>query len=342
MKNVRRAGISRTSKDRTVGLVVFGFLQVMLGMLGALIVVYAAFRSSQTESGSTAVDMPGLRWPLIAAALGLTMAAYRIWAGIGSILYRRWARAVILVVSWIELATGAVSFVAMLLCSGKLLTMLMAMGLPPGFRQLAMIGLFGMTIFPHVVLPCAMVLFYQSPHVKATCEAKGPRAPWTERCPAPILGVSIGTVYASYMCLALAQELGAFPLFGAMVGGSRGLLLFMLTMAILLVLAYGNYKRRLTAWLGTIGIIVVLGISISLTLFGTGLRDSQKAVIAGPAMPDALMEMTVFSQSTILPTFLAQLAMALAYVLAVTKYFLSHRRETGALHRHRAQPSAPA
>jgi hypothetical protein len=70
-----------------------------------------------------------------------------------------------------------------------------------------------------VLLPGAFVLFYRSPHVKATCERRDPSVPWTDRCPAPVLAAALLSGATSLGCLLAALGYRVFLFFGLRTGG---------------------------------------------------------------------------------------------------------------------------
>src|SRR5262249_54147980 len=138
-----------------------------------------------------------------AAIVYAAVAVFFVAVGIGSIRGRRWARTLMIVVSWLWLAAGV-------LWLGVWAARFPGFGLQ--LQQEA--GRAGETlgrvvtwstaalfVVLDVVLPAAFVLFYGSPHVKATCERRDPNVPWTDRCPAPVLAAALGSGATSVGCL---------------------------------------------------------------------------------------------------------------------------------------------
>ena len=97
-------------KDRKTGLAVFGAIQIAMGALCALFVplmimgmlVAAVKDKGADEALSMRAMIPGL-------LVYVLLAIWFIWMGIGSILARRWARALCLVASWLWLISGITS-----------------------------------------------------------------------------------------------------------------------------------------------------------------------------------------------------------------------------------------
>src|SRR5271156_3567557 len=91
--------------DRKTGLIIFGVLLILLGcgagmlvplmLLGAMLPVHAA-----------GVEPTPIRLLLPGVFVYLLLAVAFIWLGIGSLLCRRWARALALIIAWTWLLSG--------------------------------------------------------------------------------------------------------------------------------------------------------------------------------------------------------------------------------------------
>ena len=88
-------------RDCKAGLVTFGIIQIVLGIFCVLMVplmLVGAVMASSHNVGSVApmnarMMIPGLLFYV-------ALAAWFLWMGVGSIQARRWARALLLVISW--------------------------------------------------------------------------------------------------------------------------------------------------------------------------------------------------------------------------------------------------
>jgi hypothetical protein len=179
-------------KDRKTGLVVFGILQIILGGLCALIVPFmvigmiasAARGDSSAPPINTSMMIPGILFYVL-------VAVWFIWMGIGSIKARRWARALILVSSWLWLICGICGLVFMLLLMPQMYDRMGQSGqMPPEMAAVMKYVMMGfMTVF-YVIIPAVLVLFYGSKNVKATCEFRDSQVRWTDKCPLPVLAGS--------------------------------------------------------------------------------------------------------------------------------------------------------
>jgi len=178
-------------KDRSTGLVIFGILTLLLGCLAGLFVPLMLFGQMMAAK---APDAPPVNHTAIlpgVAVYGL-LAVALVWLGIGSILARRWARALLLIFSWSWLIMGIFMTAVMPFFMAKVFA-----NLPPDAKagQPAMppaaitAMVVGMTLFFGVIfvlVPAVWTFFYSSRHVKATCEARDPVPRWTDACPLPV------------------------------------------------------------------------------------------------------------------------------------------------------------
>lgn len=309
-------------KDRTVGLVVFGILEIFLGGLCALFVPLIAFSIAMGTRGGTPMDprmmIPGMMMYVL-------MAVVLIWLGIGSVRCRRWARALSLVLGWLWLVAGIMGMgFFIVLMPGMQEAMAQQGGAPPreflfvmqGF-MLAMVGCI------YIVIPGALVLFYQSRHVRATCEAKDPHVRWTDRCPLPVLAVSVVWAAAAFF-MPWAFCYGAvFPLFGILVSGLPAGLVILAVTAIAGYLAWGTYRLKISAWWGSIAMVVLWTASVVVTFSRMGLMDFYRAMHMPPEQLK-LIEQTgmIERMDALLPWFPSLGALVLVgYLLFTKKYF---------------------
>ena len=193
-------------KDRSTGLMIFGILTLLLGGLAGLFVPLMLFGQMMAAKAPNAppVNLSGI---LLGAGIYGCMAVALIWLGIGSIQKRRWARALLLIFSWSWLVMGIFMTVSMPFFMAKVFANLPANpktgqpGMPPAAITgmiVFMILFFGVFF---VVVPAVWTFFYNSRHVKATCEARDPVTRWTDACPLPVLGFCLWTWLAVPMML---------------------------------------------------------------------------------------------------------------------------------------------
>ncbi|HEV8659422.1 MAG TPA: hypothetical protein VGS96_12450 [Thermoanaerobaculia bacterium] len=209
--------------DRSVGLILFGILQILIGLACSALVLFIA-------SGSELAARQGAKSGA-AMASGLVVyglaTVYFVGVGVGSIRKRRWARALSVVVSAIWLAAGIVTTLLLVIVGSNA----------------TLIG--GAIVFA-ILLPLVLLLFYSRPAVRATCEAfDAPR--WTDRVPLPVLAVVIVLAFASLALMAnLANPSLSFA--GQKITGAPAALT-LLGLAILCAwLAVQLYRLKESAW----------------------------------------------------------------------------------------------
>jgi hypothetical protein len=100
-----------------------------------------------------------------------------------------------------------------------------------------------------VALPSAMVLFYQSRHVKATCEARDQTPRWTDACPMPVLATSLWIYLGAFSLLTLPFFYrSVVPFFGILITGRVAAFILVLCSVLWFYLGWGTYRLKLAAW----------------------------------------------------------------------------------------------
>jgi len=261
-------------KDRRAGLLVFGILEILLGVLCVLLVGFMVL--GQVMVSQTTGAALGNRMMLPGMLFYVGLAAVFVWLGIGSIRCRRWARALLLILAWSWLCVGVITVPFM----GFLMPRILAasspngQGLPPGALVVVIVfQLVFMTLFL-VVVPGVLVFFYQSRHVKATCEARDPVRRWTDACPLPVLAVACGLWLGSVMMLGFPLAYGGvMPFFGTIVSGLPGTLLAMGLAGLGFWLGRMWYQLKDAGWWALLAAMIVLGISNFITFSHLDLME---------------------------------------------------------------------
>ena len=239
-------------KDRSGGLIVFGILTILLGCLAGLFVliclVQAAIAGAVNGPASLPLIIPGM------SVYGV-MAVALVWLGIGSIMARRWARALLLIFSWCWLTMGVLALFFMAFFMPQMLANLPAGGVPgqaPLPREaLGMVMAVVFLIFSvfFVILPLVWTFFYSSRHVKATCEARDPVTRWTDGCPLPVLGLcAVSMISAPMMLIMPITTHGVIPFFGMFLTGIPGAALCLALAAVWAYSAWSLYKLEQRGW----------------------------------------------------------------------------------------------
>jgi hypothetical protein len=240
-------------KDRSAGLLIFGILTILLGCLAGLFVPLMLIgQAMSAKATGTAAPISTI---LPAVFIYGILAVALVWLGIGSIKARRWARALLLIFSWSWLVMGLFVLVFMAFLVPKMLANLPANGTTgqPAAPQAAMVGeMIGMFLVfgvAFVILPAVWTFFYNSRHVKATCETRDPVTRWTDACPLPVLGFCLWLLFGVPMLLIMPLAgHGVMPFFGMFLTGVPGTLLCLVVAAIWSYAAWSLYKLDQRGW----------------------------------------------------------------------------------------------
>jgi hydrogenase-4 membrane subunit HyfE len=257
-------------KDRRTGLVIFGILTMLMGDLSALFVPLMFF--GQAMAAKTGAPQPAQAIVPAIVIYGLLSIAL-VWLGIGSMMARRWARALLLIFSWSWLIIGVISlcFMALVLPEIMKTASSAAQAGQPAMTSAAaqwlmvLISMIVMGVI-FVILPGAWVLFYRSNHVKATCEAYDPVVRWTDRCPLPVLAMSLWLAFSTPMMVVMAVAYhGVVPVFGRFVVGFWGSVLYLLFALLWAYSSWALYKLDRRGWRIVFASLLVFAISSVLT-----------------------------------------------------------------------------
>ena len=255
-------------RDRIAGLIVFGILEILGGILCLLLLPLMLFGLAMAaQQGNAALSLhamiPGM---CIYALLGIVL----IWLGIGSILARRWARALWVCLSGVWLGSGLVATPFVLFMASHLGGTMAANGQPvpqPAIQLITQVIMVAFMLLFYIVIPGALFLFYRSPHVRSTCEVRDPKGRWTDHCPLPVLALSLLTSFGAVGTLALLGFRCVFPFFGFLVDGAGGCVLILALSGTMLYLGRGLYRLQIDAWRLLLAVIVIMAISGTITFW---------------------------------------------------------------------------
>ncbi len=262
-------------KDRSALLVVFGIFTVLLGCVCGLFVplmIFSQFAASRSPGGSA--DAAAI---IPAASIYGILAVALIWLGIGSVLKRRWARALLIIFSWSWLLTGIVSMGFMALAAPHMLATIQnaqpagGTALPPAALAIMLI-IPGLILgFVFLVLPIAWVVVYGSRNVRATCEVMDPVMRWTDRCPTPLLAVVCWLAISVLSMLVIAM-IGpcVLPFFGVFVSGIGARAAYLVLAGLWGWCAWRLYNLDRRAWWVVLVLVLVFMASSAITY---GLND---------------------------------------------------------------------
>jgi len=314
--------VQPTYKDRRTGLIVFGVFAILIGACCALLVPLAIFgqmmaaRQTGTDFDTSAAVLGAVMYGLLAVVL--------IWLGVGSVLARRWARALLLCLGWIGLIIGVIAMPAVFVAMNSIGDTLRAQGqtLSPGALAVIKMVTIATTFVIYIVIPGVAVLFYRSPHVRQTCEARDPVVRWTDRCPLPVLALCLLKIFGAAMLLLILPTYGrVFPLAGVVLQGWPSRVLWLAVTAFMLYAARGFYRLDLRVWwIYTVGALVLWASSL-VTFQRVGLVDFYRQMGLPERQLELLARNPMLVNGSILWLSLLSMVLFLGYLLYVRRFF---------------------
>jgi hypothetical protein len=241
--------------DRSTGLIIFGILEIALGGLCALMIPFMLLGAVFSRK---AMGGPMPAGTYVAGICSYSFAAAILVAlGIGSIQARRWARALNLIAAVVGLIMGSIMtvFLTIAMPSGFMAGMHQAAANTPNAPPLStaataiiltLIIIFFSFFF--VAVPLAFLLFFSRKTVEETCKWRDPVERWTDRCPLPVLAVSLLLGFGAAYCLLTALTTPIATLFGKYVTGWPAAVLLVGVAVLQGFLAFALYRLSLAGW----------------------------------------------------------------------------------------------
>jgi len=295
-------------RDRSVGLIAFGIAQILIGGC-ALLGMLGIAGTMEISARSGRMQLPAAVIATDIILFGVA-AAYFLVIGYGSIRRRRWARAIALIISWMWLIAGTFGLVVVMIVlrqmSGSMAGNGASWGVVAGCGSLMVI-----------VLPLVFVLFYRSPHVKATVDARDPKPRWTDRVPLPVLAVVLIMAFTSLMMLATVSY-GKVAFLGVIIDGPPAMVISFGFAVVFAFLAVQLYRLKESAWWTTV-LLHAAGAVIAVI---TMLRTNFDELNASSGIPTAGVSVNEIYHSPLLLTVMGLLwAVYLGFLLSLRKYF---------------------
>ena len=268
-------------KDRKILLTVFGALEIAGGILCLALIPFmllGQFAARQLPHAQTQLHTYPMRFLLGGMLVYLFLGAGLIWLGIGSIQAKRWARALLLTLSWMALITGSLSMLLFITHVGEMRQLFEesmknamaksspAFTMPPAFITMIIVFMCVFNLVLYVLIPGVLILVYGRTDVRLTCESRYAATSWTDHCPLPVLGIVLLHAYILPASLLSFCYHFILPVFGHVLSGPAGAAGYFLITAVLLALAYGLYHQNPWAWYGSICVSVLGAASGIVTL----------------------------------------------------------------------------
>ncbi len=313
--------------DRSTGLIIFGILTIGLGGLTVLLVgllFLGQVLGARTPQGATPFSLI-----LPAVVIYGVLAVALVWLGIGSILARRWARALLLIFSWSWLLVGVLMMLFMAIVMPSMMraasTAAQAQGRPalPSAAldaALAMALLIDAVIF--VVLPAIWTFFYSSRHVKATCEWRDQRSRWTDACPLPVLAVCLWTLLSvPTLLISLVTGHSVVPFFGLLLAGPPASILYLVFTGLWLLAAGLMYQLDVRGWWLVLLTILLFTVSSLITYSRHDIGELYRLMNFPEPQIDRIQRLGIFGGNRFMWLSAAGCLPFIGYLLYIKRYF---------------------
>jgi hypothetical protein len=324
-------------RDRSTGLNVFGAIEIVLGALTFLLIPMMLLGALVSRRAGGAMPAGSYIQNIISYTVAGTAL---IVLGVGAVRARRWACALNLILSWTWLVVGVLStaLITAILPTTFVAAMKTAAATGPSPAALSRgvlaviltLGIAFCAVFL-VVLPILFVVFYRKPDVAETCRRRDPVERWTDRCPLPVLALSLIFLTGGARYFLMSFTLPLFPLFGRYLTGLPATAALLGFAVVDLILAYALYRVRIGAWWAAIALLLLGLTSASLTFHRADLLQ------AYARMGWSSRQLQVMSASPVLRS-----GVHLYWGLSFTVIFLGYTLWTRRFFGNRAQPAAPA
>lgn len=308
---------------RQKGLKGFGVFQIVLGGICTLVV------ASMIISAMTFLYIPHqserfVYWRILFPGMMIYewLSACFIGLGIGSIKVKRWARTLTLAGSWIWLATGTVGFIWVLIITPDMIQTLMQINpIPPTRLSNAPYFVLGLLFMITIVLPGIFIFFYSKDSVRVTFENSDPYVRWTDRCPLPVLILSLSLGFGAAIAGSMFFYNSTVAFFGIIITGVPGTNIILGMIILLVYLSWGSYKLKMNAWRGTILLTIVGSLSNAITFLQVKLFEfCERMNIPGKLIE--MMQQFDFMKNQTFALYMGIISLAvLFYVLYTHRYF---------------------
>jgi len=249
-----------------------------------------------------------------------------IWLGIGLMRARRWAWTLTVVLSWMWLIIGVVSFVMVVFFMGSSTWAAIAQQgqMPPEMMMTMRIVTGAVLACIYILLPGVFLILCHNESVRATCQRRDPKIRWTDRCPMPVLALSILFALSIVWMPAAVAYRCVIPLFGVFVSGAAGAVGILLITLVLAYLAWGTYRLQMAAWWGTLLLAIVGTLNTVVTFSRTDLMQMYEKMGMSADQLEMIRKMGLVEMMSQWGPWMSVVGGAawLGYLLYVRRYFV--------------------
>ena len=318
-------------RDRGTGLMIFGIVQIILGLLAALMVPFAVLGAFMSRLVPGGVAMRPGQFVSGVATYAFAAAAF-LALGIGSVQMKRWARALTLVTSWYWLIMGTLGTVLLTAVLPVVVRSAMAQAqqntanapspeMTTGVMAVIITLVIVFCAFFLVLVPIAFVVFYGRKDVELTCRHRDPVERWTDRTPLPVLGASVAFFSGSVYALVVGLSTPMFPFFGHYLTGIPAGACLIATAALDLYLAIALFRLRSSGWWIAILAVPIRILFAALSYNRAGLMQAYSKMGWSDAQMQMLNSSPIFHSRIILWWSVVFMLVFLGYLLWLKRYF---------------------
>lgn len=283
-------------RDRGSGLVFFGVVQVILGLLSALMVPLMVLSMAIAVGRSHLPAGAGIRIMqfVSAASIYALIAALFVTLGIGSIQMKRWARALNVVFSCYWLLSGALATVLLTAILPMMMRSFMQISrnstpdaspeMTSGVMAVMLTVIIVFMAFFLIAVPIAFIVFYARNDVAETVRHRDPVERWTDRTPLAVLGGSVVLAIGAAYLFLTGVSAPPFPFFGRYLYGISAAACFLAFAALDFYLAVAIFRLSSVGWWIAVFFMPLRLISMAITFARadmmqayahTGMSDEQ-------------------------------------------------------------------
>jgi hypothetical protein len=314
---------SDPKRDRAVGLVVFGTLDVLVGVVCFALAMFLLIVVS-------AAGLHGMKpvhyWMVMLLLFYLT--GWFIVMGLGSIKARRWARALLLVGGWVAVFFGTLALALILYVLPEMFNLLADSPVIPEGSVLGILYFStAVLIILQIIFPLVAIAFYGLKSVQATCERINPSLSWTDHCPLPLLAMSFISVIGSLSIVTASTTNYTVFLFGNVVSGGAGMFVVLIISVACGYVGWGAFSRKMHAWWGAYALVLLTSGSMMLTFSEMDMQELYGHMGYSVEQVDQLREAYLISPTTLTFISCAWGIMACVYLIWVRDCFRPEKDE---------------
>ncbi len=317
-------------RDRGTGLMIFGVMQIILGLLAALMVPFVALGAFMSRLAPGGAMRPGQFFSAVATYAFIAVALIAL--GIGSVQMKRWARALTLVTSWYwvimgTLATVLLTAVLPVTVRGALAQAQNSAAETPsadmstGIMAVMLTLIIVVLAFFLVLVPIAFVIFYSRKDVAETCRHRDPVERWTDRTPLPVLGASVALCTEALYLLLTGITTPLFPFFGRYLTGIPAAACLVASAALDSYLAIALFRLQSTGWWIAILAAPVRIFSVVLTFARTDVMEAYSKMGMSDAQLQMLNSNPMFRGHVLVWWGLIAMLLFFGYLLWLKRFF---------------------